>query len=152
MKIQPGATKRSVILFWCLAVSSFLYFFSASMEEEISFLQFFNFSILLFGGGVAYHVTTLLASCPQNKSNYKQWSAILFHLLKIFAGYIIAGVSLFGAIKLGGDWGWLLAFLGLIFGYFWVMHYLFELQKPITKLLESDEKFNENEKNLTSAC
>jgi len=140
MIIKPGATKRLVILLWCLSVSGFLYYFSVSIKNEISLIQFINFSILLFGGGVAYHVTTIILEIPQNRKNYKLWLKLLLHLGKVFVGYAIAGGSLVFAKKFGGNWGWLLALVGIIIGYFWVMHYLLNLDKPIKKLLKTSNK------------
>lgn len=99
-----------------------------------------NFNILLFGGGIAYHVTTELLACPENEGNFNQWMKLLLHLAKIFIGYAIAGLAITFARIFGGDWGWLLVVLGIIFGYFWVIHYLLNLHKPIKALLSSPNK------------
>ncbi|MGD9860860.1 MAG: hypothetical protein AB7S90_12470 [Marinobacterium sp.] len=140
MRIEPVATKRSVIMLWCISISGFLYLFSAGMESEISVMQFFNFCFLLFGGGAAYHVTTELLTCPQTDDNHSIWLSTLFILSKTFFGYLIAGISLYFALKFGGIWGWFLAFVGLVIGYFWVMHYILKLQEPIKKLIGSYNK------------
>ena len=140
MKIEPGVTKRSVILLWCVSISGFLFYFSIGLSTEISFFNFINFTILLFGGGIAYHVTTELISCPQTECNYSDWINLLLKIAKIFVGYVIAGVALYFGKKFDGNWGWLLALLGLLLGYFWVTHHLLNLHKPIQELLKSSNK------------
>lgn len=129
-----------MILLWVIAVSGFLYYFSAAMGALMTFQNFINFAALLWGGGLAYHVTSELIACPFNENTKPLWKSLLLPLCKIYVGYAIAGVSLYLAKKFGGDWGWLLALIGLISGYFWVMHYLFSLEKPIRKILDTSKQ------------
>lgn len=133
--MHPEVPKRIVILLWMLAVSCFLYYFSASMGAPMTLLNFLNFGILLWGGGLAFHVTSELISCPYDEATKPLWKSLLEPLSKIYIGYAIAGVSLFLAKKFGGDWGWLLALIGLLLGYFFAMHYIFALEKPIKNII-----------------
>lgn len=136
--IYPGVTKRVVIMLWCFAVSVFLYFFSILLESEISFSNFATFSMLLFGGGVAYHVFTELISCPQTDENYEAWLPVFWRLIKLCVSYVVVGLSLFLGHKLGGSWGLLLGLLALIFGCIWAWFCLVALEKPIKTLLATD--------------
>lgn len=137
MKIAPGATKRGVLLIWVIAVSAFLYYFSASMTTGISLMNFMNFTILMWGGSVAYHVTTKLIDCPQTGHNEHLWRFLMRKLFKVYVGYIITGIAILAGRKFGGEWGWLIALIGLIFGYLWVMNYIFSLTDPIKNLLNT---------------
>lgn len=139
MKLKYDITKRSVILLWCLSISAFLYYYMASMQTEIGLPQFLNFTIILWGGSFAYHVTTKLIDCPQTSLNNKVWNNLFLHLIKISFGYVIVGISIYFAKLFGGNWGWLLALVGLIAGGFWVLYYFLSLEKPIKQLLSTTE-------------
>jgi hypothetical protein len=140
MKFNPEAPKRLAIFFWIVGVSIFLYFFAVSLKPEPSVSSFWNFVILMWGGSVAYHVTTELIKCPYNGGNKHLWKALLVQVAKVFVGYIIVALGVVPAKLLGGDWGYVLAFLGLVFGYLWAMHYLVSLEKPIREIASSSNK------------
>ncbi|MEN0036771.1 MAG: hypothetical protein AAGC78_06870 [Cellvibrio sp.] len=146
MKIQPGVTKRSVLLIWGFAISFFLYYFSVSMEAGISLMNFMNFAILMWGGGAAYHITCSLVACPQTQHNAIRWMSLLKKLSKVYIGYVIAGIAVIAGRELNGEWGWILAFLGIVLGFILAMNYILDLSKPIKLLLESQEN------GQTSAC
>jgi hypothetical protein len=60
MKIKPQQIKILVIEGWCLAVGIFLWIYSLCLKPEMSFIQFYYFCIVLYGGGFAYHVAPML--------------------------------------------------------------------------------------------
>lgn len=140
--MHPEAPKRIVIFLWVTAVSGFLYYFSASLGEPMTPKNFLNFAILLWGGGFAYHITTELISCPYNDSTKLLWKDLRFPLLKVYIGYMIVGIALFLAKKFGGEWGWLLAFVGVILGYLWIMHYIISLERPIKRIILASKSSN----------
>ncbi len=133
--VQKGVTKRLVIALWGVSMSLFLYYFSVSMELQNGVMKFFNFVILLFGGGVTYHVFTELLSCPQNEKNLVLWKTILIDLYKVIFGFILSSISIFSGLKLEGEGGQALMILGLLLGMIWSSQYLISLNKPIKKLL-----------------
>jgi len=137
--LHPEAPKRFVILLWITAVSGFLYYFSASMGAPMTFQNFINFAVLLWGGGLAYHVASELIACPYNENTKSMWKNLVLPLTKIYIGYAISGISLFLAKKFGGSWGWLLALIGLLSGYIWVMHYILSLEKPIKEMIKASK-------------
>jgi hypothetical protein len=140
MIIEPHATSRFTFLAWCSATSLFLFFFSVSIamyETPLGFLQFVTFVIVLYGAGVSYQYASEIFRCHQDENNYVDWTNLLWHLGKVHVGYAIAGVSVGLAKWLQGETGWLLAFFGLLFGYFWAMHYLLSSRKLVKKLLGS---------------
>lgn len=138
--MHTEAPKRLVILLWMAAVSGFLYYFSASMGAPMTFQNFINFTVLLWGGGLAYHVTSELIACPYSETTKPLWKSLFLPLSKVYVGYVIAAVSLYLAKKFGGDWGWLLALIGLLAGYFWVMHYILSLEKPIRQIIVASKQ------------
>lgn len=137
MNIVYDAKKRIVIFLWCIAVSLFLWFFAIVIKPKIDFFQFMNFFILLFGGGFAYHIVTELVACPYEKSNSRQWTKILRMLVVVYIGYLIAGSSITVGKFLGDGLGWFVAFLGLLIGMLWSMHFLIKMDQPLRELLSS---------------
>ena len=107
------------------------------MKQKIDFLQYLNFCILLFGGGFAYYIVTILIDCPYTETNSKLWSNIFNVLCKVYSGYIIAGAFFTFGKYLGSAPGWIVAFMGLLTGMAWAIHFLFELNKPIRTLLSA---------------
>lgn len=144
MKTEKKKVKKTVIIFWSLSISLFLWYFSILINSEIDFFQFINFCILLFGSGLAYHVVSELAICPVNQDNLQLWHHTKKSLAVVFVGYIIAGLSLLLGKFLGNGLGWLMAFWGLISGMFWAMHFLLKLESPIRKLLASKKSLKIN--------
>ena len=121
-------------------MSLFLFYFSVGAEQATGVMKFLNFTILLFGSGVTYHVLTELIACPQDKTNIKFWISILAILGKVILGFSIAGISLFIGQKLSGSGGYLLMILGLILGMLWASHHIISLHKPIRELVAVEIK------------
>lgn len=67
--IDPGATRRSVIILWCISSSLFLFYFSlaSSISEKDLVFGYVTFTCLLFGSGASYHVLVELLKIEQDK-------------------------------------------------------------------------------------
>lgn len=139
METAHDTKKRAVILLWCIATSLFLWYFAFLLKPEFNIIQYANFCILIYGGGLAYHIVTELALCPYDKSNSDIWSQILRKLLIVFIGYIIAGGSLGIGKYMNNGYGWIIALTGIIAGMFWSMHFLFKLKHPIRELISANK-------------
>ncbi|MCQ4251659.1 hypothetical protein NA644_20335 [Pseudomonas stutzeri] len=135
LKPKYGATRRGVIMLWCFSSSLFLYYFAvASSVGESLYFGYLNFIALLFGGSISYHVLIELLKINQSESNEASWRLLLKKLTILQAGYVLAAVSVFSGIKLGGIEGFILAMAGLVSGYFWVMHFLVRAMKQMESL------------------
>lgn len=130
-----GATRRGVIMLWCFSSSLFLYYFAvASSVGSSLYFGYLNFIALLFGGSISYHVVVELLKTNQNESNEESWRLILKQLTILQAGYIFAAVSIYSGVKLGEIEGFLLAMVGMVSGYFWVMHFLVRAMRQMESL------------------
>ena len=135
MKFASDLEKRAVILLWCVAVTLFLWSFTISSKPDPDFFQFMNFAALIYGGGLGYHVVTELIVCPYTRENSHKWIAIRNVLLTVFIGYLIIAATVAIGRMIDNGLGWLIAFVGVIVGMFWSMHFLFKLEKPIRDLV-----------------
>lgn len=140
MKSPHNLVKTRVIILWCLCTSLFLWYFALGIKPELDFFQYMNFCIMLFGSGVAYHVVTILIACPSSENNSSQWLDILLDLLVVLAGYAVIGCTLALGKYIGEGVGWMIAFVGLLSGMYWVLHFLMKLEKPIKMLVSSNQQ------------
>ncbi|HGN3268501.1 TPA: hypothetical protein ACKR15_005573 [Pseudomonas aeruginosa] len=131
-----GATRRGVLMLWIFSSSLFLYYFAlaSGISQENLYFGYLNFSALLFGGGISYHVLIELLKIEQNKENESKWKILLKYLLILQAGYIFAGAAIYLGFLLGKIGGFLLAMIGMMCGLFWVLHFLAVLMKKIESL------------------
>ncbi|EIU5455900.1 TPA: hypothetical protein ACPHWC_006980 [Pseudomonas aeruginosa] len=131
-----GATRRGVLMLWIFSSSLFLYYFAlaSGISQENLYFGYLNFSALLFGGGISYHVLIELLKIEQNKENESKWKILLKYLLILQAGYIFAGAAIYLGFLLGKIGGFLLAMIGMVCGLFWVLHFLAVLMKKIESL------------------
>ncbi len=134
--LKPGATRRSVIMLWCISSSLFLFYFSlaSSISKKDLVIGYFTFAFLLFGSGASYHVLVELLKIEQDKKNKWCWRAMLKHLLILQTGYIGAGITIYTGITLGGMVGSALAVFSMLLGYFWVFFQLISSMKKIENL------------------
>lgn len=134
-KPKYGATRRGVIMLWCFSSSLFLYYFAvASSVGDSLYFGYLNFIVLLFGGSISYHVLIELLKINQSQSNESSWRLLLKEFASLQAGYVLAAVAIWGGIKLGEIKGFILAMVGLVVGYFWVMHFLIRVMKKMESL------------------
>ncbi|MCO3325776.1 hypothetical protein FA200_24605 [Pseudomonas aeruginosa] len=137
-KLAPkyGATRRGVLILWVFSSSLFLYYFAlaSDISQENLYFGYLNFSALLFGSGISYHVLIELLKIEQKKENESKWSTLLKYLLILQAGYIFAGAAIYFGFLLGKIGGFLLAMIGMVCGLFWVLHFLAVLMKKIDSL------------------
>jgi len=136
IKIDHGVTKRGVIMLWSVAVSIVLYFLSLpiSSEQGNLFFKMVSFAAVLFGGGAAYHMVTLMIECPQNTKNYEGWMSLLLLLVKVYIGFTFAvtclgiGAYVKGAIGVG------IITVGYLLGFMWASNRLIESHKLVMSL------------------
>lgn len=123
-------------MLWIFSSSLFLYYFAlaSGISQENLYFGYLNFSALLFGGGISYHVLIELLKIEQNKENESKWKILLKYLLILQAGYIFAGAAIYLGFLLGKIGGFLLAMIGMACGLFWVLHFLAVLMKKIESL------------------
>ncbi|HHM5138057.1 TPA: hypothetical protein ACRNAC_005982 [Pseudomonas aeruginosa] len=133
-----GATRRGALMLWGISSSLFLYYFAlaSGANQHNLFFGYLNFVALLFGGSISYHVLIELLKIEQHKENEIEWRILLKYLLILQVGYIFAGLAIYAGVLLGDVRGLLLAIIGLIFGYLWVLHFLANSIEKIETLFD----------------
>lgn len=134
VEIKHGVTKRGVIMLWGIAASIVIYAMSIPINAKGGNL-FFNYassSAILFGGGAAYHMVSLMADCPQTEENYGDWLKMVELLIKIFMGFSFAVMCLGIGFHVKGYTGVSIVVIGYFGGFFW----------SLTKLVESHKYIN----------
>lgn len=131
--VKQPFKKKIFIFLWLLAVSLFLFYFSVTMTPSLTLPSLMNFMILLWGGGLAYHVLSELINFPYNSETKEIWGSLFSILIKTYFGYLIAGACIFFGKKWGGEFGIIFLIIGVFLGYLWVIYFILELQSKITQ-------------------
>lgn len=137
LKVKYGVTKRSVIVLWGVAVSIVLYVMSIPInaKETNLFFSMVSFGAVLFGGGAAYHMISLMIECPQTDKNYDDWIKLVELLLKVYMGFAVVVTSLGVGLYLRGVAGFLILLLGYTAGLVWASHKLIDSHKFIKAVI-----------------
>lgn len=139
MKVEHGVTKRGVIIFWSIAVSIVLYVMSFPINASGTniFFSYVSFTAVLFGGGAAYHMVSLMIECPQNDRNFDEWIKLVELLLKVYIGFSLAVLSLAIGFYFKGVAGVVILLVGWAFGFIWAAGKLIESHKLIKRVIEN---------------
>lgn len=139
IEIKHGVTKRSVIMFWGVAVSVVLYVMSMPInaKETNLFFSMVSFGVVLFSGGAAYHMISLMIQCPQTDKNFDDWIKLVELLIKVYMGFAVVVMSLGIGLYLRGVAGFFVLLLGYAAGLVWASHKLTESHKFIKAVIEN---------------
>ncbi|HBN8422659.1 hypothetical protein [Pseudomonas aeruginosa] len=139
LEIKHGVTKRGVILLWGIAVSIILYALSAPINAKETNLLFsiVSFGAVLFGGGAAYHMISLMIECPQNDKNFNDWIKLIELLLKVYMGFALVVLSLGAGIYFKGIVGLFILLAGYASGFIWASYKIIDSHKLIKKIINN---------------
>lgn len=139
LEVKHGVTKRSVIVFWGIAVSIVLYVMSMPInaKETNLFFSMVSFGVVLFAGGAAYHMVTLMIECPQTDKNFDDWIKLVELLLKVYMGFALVVMSLGIGLYLRDVAGFIILLVGYTAGLIWASHKLIESHKFIKVVIKN---------------
>lgn len=124
-------------MLWGAAVSVVLFAMSIPINSPQSdiFFSMVSFAAVMFGGGAAYHMISLMAECPQNEENYEGWLKLVELLIKIYMGFFFGVMCLGLGLYIKGAIGIGIVVGGYLCGFIWATNRLVESHKYVKALI-----------------
>ena len=137
IEIKHGVTKRAVIMCWAVAVSIILYCMSIPIGSNNSNFLFsmVSFGAVLFGGGAAYHMVSLMIECPQTENNFEGWMRLVELLVKVYIGFALAVTCSGIGVYYKGWIGVSIIAAGYLVGFMWASNKLVDSHRFIRALI-----------------